>query len=92
MLHASAKQIRDEFDTNRNVTAGEELDQLLSKAREAIEFMKVNIVQAKLNDRGNYGAFHSIRVRVWITSNRFFSFRELFTIALAVLGRRFSDS
>lgn len=57
MLHASAKQIRDEFDTHKNVSAGEELDNLLKKAREAIEFMKLNIVQAKLNERGNYGEF-----------------------------------
>ena len=57
MLAASAKQIREEFDANRNVASGEELDNLISKAREGIEFMKVNIVQAKLNERGNYGAF-----------------------------------
>lgn len=56
MLAASAKQIRDEFEGHRNVGAGEELDKLVTKAREAVEFMKVNIVQAKLNERGNYGA------------------------------------
>ncbi|XP_024384033.1 mitochondrial zinc maintenance protein 1, mitochondrial [Physcomitrium patens] len=54
MLAASAKQIRDEFEGHRNVGAGEELDKLVTKAREAVEFMKVNIVQAKLNERGNY--------------------------------------
>lgn len=54
MLHASAKQIRNEFDSNRTVGAGEELQSLLKKGQEAIEFMKVNIVQAKLNERGNY--------------------------------------
>jgi len=57
MLHGSRKQIRDEFEAHRNVGAGEELDNLFKKAQEAIEFMKVNIVQAKLNERGNYGAF-----------------------------------
>jgi hypothetical protein len=55
MLAASAKQIREEFEANRNVGPGEELDSLISKGREGVEFMRVNIVQAKLNERGNYG-------------------------------------
>ncbi|KAG0560255.1 hypothetical protein KC19_10G165800 [Ceratodon purpureus] len=54
MLVAAAKQIRDDFDEHRNVGPGEELDKLMTKAREAIKFMKANIIQAKQNDRGNY--------------------------------------
>ncbi|KAG0610031.1 hypothetical protein M758_7G033300 [Ceratodon purpureus] len=54
LLAASAKEIRKEFEANRNVGPGEELESLISKAREGVEFMRVNIVQAKLNERGNY--------------------------------------
>jgi hypothetical protein len=61
MLHAAARQIRDDFDEHRNVDAGEELDKLMTKAREAIKFMKCNIIQA---NRGNYGDF-SQPVKLW---------------------------
>lgn len=55
MMAAVAEQIRGEFEANRSVTEGQKLEQLLTKAREAVEFMQVSIVQAKLNERGNYG-------------------------------------
>jgi hypothetical protein len=48
MLHAAAKQIRDNFDEHRNVDAGEELDKLMTKAWEAIKFMKYNTVSYRL--------------------------------------------
>lgn len=54
MLVASAKQIRDEFETHRRSSDPSEIEGLLLKAREAAEFMTLNLVQAKLNDRGNY--------------------------------------
>lgn len=57
MLAAVAKQIRSEFDIHKNVEDADELDKLLLKAREGVEYMQVNIVQAKLNERGNYGEF-----------------------------------
>lgn len=56
MLVASAKQIRDEFETHRRSSDPSEIEGLLLKAREAAEFMTLNLVQAKLNDRGNYGS------------------------------------
>jgi complex III assembly factor LYRM7 len=57
MLAAVAKQIRSEFDIHKNVEDADELDKLLLKAQEGVEYMQVNIVQAKLNERGNYGEF-----------------------------------
>lgn len=57
MLAAVAKQIRSEFDIHKNVEDADELDKLLLKAQEGVEYMQVNIVQAKLNERGNYGKF-----------------------------------
>jgi hypothetical protein len=55
MVVASRAQIRHEFDVNRNVTNPEVLRECILKAREAVDFISKNVVQAKLNDRGNYG-------------------------------------
>ncbi|KAH9536063.1 hypothetical protein CY35_17G086400 [Sphagnum magellanicum] len=54
MLVAVAAQIRAEFEEHKSVTDEAQLEQLLGKAREAVDFMQFNIVQAKLNERGNY--------------------------------------
>ncbi|KAJ7520138.1 hypothetical protein O6H91_05G031700 [Diphasiastrum complanatum] len=54
MLNASAQQIRSEFDQHRQISDQNELHRLLQQARETVEFLALNVVQAKLNDRGNY--------------------------------------
>ncbi|KAL2651895.1 hypothetical protein R1flu_020023 [Riccia fluitans] len=53
-LAASAVQIRQEFEANRHVTDEKTLSELLAQGREAVDFISLNVVQAKLNDRGNY--------------------------------------
>lgn len=55
MAVAAALQIRHEFEVNRNVTDPDTLRLCMTKAREAVDFISMNVVQAKLNDRGNYG-------------------------------------
>ena len=47
--------LRSEFEKNRHVTDENEVERLLSEGHDAAEFLKLNVVQAKLNDRGNYG-------------------------------------
>lgn len=54
-LKLSAAQIRQEFEANRHVTDEATLSELLAQGREAVDFIALNVVQAKLNDRGNYG-------------------------------------
>ncbi|CAM6087363.1 unnamed protein product [Calypogeia fissa] len=54
MVVAAAAQIRHEFEANRHVSDPEVLRQCVAKAREAVDFISMNVVQAKLNDRGNY--------------------------------------
>ncbi|KAG6547022.1 hypothetical protein Mapa_011639 [Marchantia paleacea] len=53
-LKLSAAQIRQEFEANRHVTDEAMLSELLAQGREAVDFIALNVVQAKLNDRGNY--------------------------------------
>lgn len=54
MVVAAGRQIRHEFEANRNVTDPEALRDCIAKGREAVDFVSMNVVQAKLNDRGNY--------------------------------------
>ncbi|KAL3699927.1 hypothetical protein R1sor_017949 [Riccia sorocarpa] len=53
-LAASAVQIRQEFEANRHVNDEKTVSELIAQAREAVDFIGLNVVQAKLNDRGNY--------------------------------------
>jgi hypothetical protein len=52
------------LQASRNVTDQPKLEELLAEAREAADFIKTAVVQAKLNDRGNYGALHPA-VGIW---------------------------
>lgn len=54
MLKLSRTQIRDSFDQNRHVSDPSLLDQLFVEGQEAIHVFTNDIVQAKLNERGNY--------------------------------------
>lgn len=57
MLRESAKEVRNKFEENRNVTSLDEIQRHLDEAREAAVFVSTMIVQAKKNDRGAYGTF-----------------------------------
>ena len=46
-------QLREEFIKNRHITNSSELKILLQGIDEVDEMLKFNIVQGKLNDRGN---------------------------------------
>ena len=52
-------QLREEFIKNRHITNSSELKILLQGIDEVDEMLKFNIVQGKLNDRGNYGMYFS---------------------------------
>ena len=58
-LNASRKELRARFDENRaSLSSGgqqqEQIDQALADAAEAADFLRTFVVQAKLNERGNY--------------------------------------
>lgn len=60
-LKASRKELRARFDDSRATLAGgggqqhqEQIDQALADAAEAADFLRTFVVQAKLNERGNY--------------------------------------
>eukprot|EP00897_Mesotaenium_endlicherianum_P010439 jgi/Mesen1/9423/ME000618S08812 len=48
------KAIRSGFDENRHVSDPQEIQRLAGEAHEAAEFLRLNVVQAKLNSQGNY--------------------------------------
>ncbi len=64
-LTASRKELRARFDESRRSTSlgggseqqqqqQEQIDQALADAAEAADFLRTFVVQAKLNERGNY--------------------------------------
>ena len=60
-LNASRKELRARFDESRASLAGQEqqqqqeqIDQALADAAEAADFLRTFVVQARLNERGNY--------------------------------------
>jgi hypothetical protein len=53
-LHQGRKQLREEFQKNRFVTDADELAELYGGIDEVDEMLRFNIVQGKLNDKGNY--------------------------------------
>ena len=55
MLEGSAAEVRKKFEENKHVTDEPEIRKLLDEAREASDFIRNMIVQAKLNERGGYG-------------------------------------
>jgi len=50
-------QLKNEFIKNKNITSSSELKQLLQGIDEVDEMLKFNIVQGKLNEKGNYGKY-----------------------------------
>ncbi|KAM7254885.1 hypothetical protein ACFE04_020126 [Oxalis oulophora] len=54
MLKASATEIRQNFESNRNLTSEADVNRVLEEAREASDFISTMIVQAKLTDKGGY--------------------------------------
>lgn len=53
MIQAANQAIRQEFDRHPKVSE-DELPSLLKQIDEAVQFLQSNIVQAPLNQRGNY--------------------------------------
>jgi complex III assembly factor LYRM7 len=51
--HAVAA-IREQFRAHPTVSDAAELDKLVAEAHEAAKFLEENVVQAALNERGNY--------------------------------------
>ncbi len=47
--------LREEFFKNKNVTDSSKLAELFRGVEEVDEMLRFNIVQGKLNERGNYG-------------------------------------
>jgi intein-encoded DNA endonuclease-like protein len=54
-LKQARLQLKSEFIKNKNITNNNELVLLLQGIDEVDEMLRFNIVQGKLNDRGNYG-------------------------------------
>lgn len=51
------KQARKEFEKNFNLTNKDEIKECIQLGYDSIEVLKKTVIQAKLNDRGNYGKF-----------------------------------
>ena len=56
-LQQARLQLKSEFIKNKNITNNNELVLLLQGIDEVDEMLRFNIVQGKLNDRGNYGMY-----------------------------------
>lgn len=56
-LQQSRATIREEFGKNRNVAAtGQQFDEMIKMADEAVDFLKFSVMQAQLDEKtGNYG-------------------------------------
>lgn len=53
MLRSAQAMIREQFGTDRDASP-EEVPEVLKRIDEAVEFLEQNVVQAPLNERGNY--------------------------------------
>lgn len=53
MLQAASQTIREEFNRRASV-AEDQIPALLKEIEDAVQFLRSNIVQAPLNERGNY--------------------------------------
>lgn len=53
-LAGASKELRAQFEKHRYVTDAVELDALVKDIDDVFEMMEVNLVQARLNERGNY--------------------------------------
>ncbi|KAL3146600.1 hypothetical protein ABBQ32_000835 [Trebouxia sp. C0010 RCD-2024] len=54
MLQSSRKELRSKFEANRLVSDTTAVKKLLAEGEEAASFIKTFVVQAKLNERGNF--------------------------------------
>lgn len=54
MIQNSKLELRSKFEANRRVADSGAVKKLLAEGEEAASFIKTFVVQAKLNDRGNY--------------------------------------
>jgi complex III assembly factor LYRM7 len=54
MQKLAVEAIREQFRRHEAVPDAAGLDKLLQEAHEAAAFLEGNVVQARLNDRGNY--------------------------------------
>ncbi len=53
-IHAARKQLKEEFRKNARVTSAKELREHFAGISEVDEMLRFNIVQARMNERGNY--------------------------------------
>mmetsp|Transcript_1520 Transcript_1520/g.3334 ORF Transcript_1520/g.3334 Transcript_1520/m.3334 type:complete len:105 (-) Transcript_1520:89-403(-) len=53
-LTAAKGEIRNKFDDSKEETDGEKLKSLVSEAYDAADFIRQHVVQAALNEEGNY--------------------------------------
>ena len=53
-LQASAIEIRSHFDQNKDITDAEEIRKRIKDGREAEMFLTTNVLQGKMNERGNF--------------------------------------
>lgn len=56
MLGVARANIRERFDANAGVTGADEIRRLHEEGFEAARFLRENVVQNTLNERGNYEA------------------------------------
>lgn len=54
MLVAAQREIRQQFEQNKDVSDPTQITELLAAGNETAEFIATSIVQAKVNDRGHY--------------------------------------
>ena len=53
-LSAARREIRQKFEDNRQVADESSLPVMIADAYDAAEFIKTHVVQAELNESGNY--------------------------------------
>lgn len=55
MVQGASAEIRKKFEENRGVKSEDEIKKLLGMAEEGSQFLATMVVQAELNESGNYG-------------------------------------
>ena len=53
-LDASLVEIRSHFDLNKNATDEKEIQKRIRDGEEARDFLTMNVLQGKMNERGNF--------------------------------------
>jgi len=54
MLQQSRRELRSKFEANKSVSDQAAQNKLLAEGEEAASFIRTFVVQAKLNERGNF--------------------------------------